>query len=178
MVHIIFKMFYQPEFLVQRWPSFSTLNSHTTGDLAAEIICFSCYSAQPFREFYERICTAVFCLAHYYRNAWYSCVSGSSPIPLEHWVSVPSISETVKWIEQIGMGHIWLRFEGKLRSSCTEGMKVAESMLRSREGWGDISQPASLVSSAFFLLSCRPVPLPTPGCPGKCESKLPSLQEM
>lgn len=109
--HIIFKMFYQPEFLVQRWPSFSTLNSHTTGDLAAEIICFSCYSAQPFREFYERICTAVFCLAHYYRNAWYSCVSGSSPIPLEHWISVPSISETVKWIEQIAMGHIWLSSE-------------------------------------------------------------------
>lgn len=94
--HIIFKMLYQPEFLMQRWPSLSTVNPHATGDLAAEIICFSSCSPQPFREFCERIFTAVFCLAHYYRNAWCSCVSGSSPITLEHRVSVLSISETVK----------------------------------------------------------------------------------
>ena len=102
---------------MQRWPSFSTVNPHATGDVAAEIICFSCYSPQPFREFYERIFTAVFCLAHYYRNAWYSCVSGSSPVTLEHWVSVLSISETVKWhwansdgpnlIEEWGLGESW-----------------------------------------------------------------------
>lgn len=44
------------------------VNPHATGDLAAEIICFSAIFSPTFREFCERIFTAVFCLAHYYRN--------------------------------------------------------------------------------------------------------------